>query len=117
MTFIIIFLVTLNALIIAKWNSLPVEVYLCCVILALLAYLFIFRTIPVFIKCNSFSTIMLNTWTRSIYNLPGFREYWIKKVSAQRPVAFYYALTKFEQATEGNFYAAKIDKTTTVVLL
>ncbi len=112
----IILLVTLNSVMITSWTLLPSGIYFLCVNIAVVVYFAIFQTIPVLIKSNELCLDILKSWSRSINKMRGFRLYWAKKVRAQRPVAFHYGFTKFEQSTKQNYYSTIIDKTISVVL-
>ncbi len=113
----IIMLVAINSILISSWSLLPIVLDFLCFNLAVVIYFFIFQTLPIVIKCNDLSLNLLNEWNLSINTQKGFRLYWVKKVKAQRPLAVYYAYTKFEQSTKRNFYSTIIDYTISVVLV
>ncbi len=60
---------------------------------------------------------MINNWRQSIHKMPGLKAYWVKVVNAQRTVAVYYALTKFDQQTKRHYYATILDQTIDALLL
>lgn len=85
--------------------------------LAIISYSVVFKTLPKLVSCDAISSTMIRFWKKAIYKMPGLKAYWVKLIQAQRPVAVYYALTKIEQQTKGNYYAAIMNHTITVILL
>ncbi len=113
----IILMVICNALVVSGWNILPAGFYFLTVGLSLVVSFCISQTIAVVIKCNELCIAMLGNWQRTILRIPCFKTYWIKVIRAQRLVAVYYGLTKFEKETKRNYYSAILNYTIDVLLL
>lgn len=106
-----------NWLIISCWGVLPIEVYFVNGGILMICYFILFQTLPLAAKCNEVSCDLIVRWKQELGKNVGFKRYWTKTVRAQRAIAFYYALTKFERSTKVNYYSVIIDGTINALLV
>lgn len=103
-----------NWLVLAGWNIIPFEMYCAVLAMLLVCYFTIGETVPYAIRSNELSEAILHRWRSQVL---GKKKQWIRIVRARRPIAFYYALTKFEKETQVNYYSNIVDYTVNLLLL
>ncbi len=106
-----------NWLVISSWDVFPIELYCMDCGILIICYFILFQTVPLAAKCNDVSCDLIAIWKQELGINVVFRKYWTRMIRAQRPVAFYYASTKFERSTKINYYSSIIDCTINVLLV
>lgn len=99
------------------WNKLPAEVYVLACACDIAISSVIGLLVPLGIRSNELSVHLLGLWNASLSNFTHRRRYWRRVVRAERPMAIYYATTKFEKSTRANYYCTIVDYTVNLMLL
>lgn len=106
-----------NRIILLGCNLLPIGIYVIIYSIIVSAYFVVVQTIPIAIACNEFCKGLVSKWKTSVLEHRREVKYWIKKLSAQQLISFYYALTKFERDTQVNYYFAIVNYTTNALIM
>lgn len=105
-----------NWIVISGWYVYPTGLYLMTTGFILVQHIFVAVTLPLIIKSNEMSEEMICSWKLQALEQCN-KTYWRRVIKAQRPVAFYYAMTKFERDTKVNYYSTILDHTINLLLV
>lgn len=109
--------VLLNWAVISAWNKVPAGIYFLAVMLDIVICSIISVMLPLAIKSNELSELLLCSWRKHLAVVAIKRRYWKKVVKAERPMAIYYASTKFEKDTRANYYSTIVAYTVNLLLV
>lgn len=110
-------LIFCNLIVLAGWELVPLEVYMVAVLTRVVSCFVLGQAIPFAIKSNELSESVLRIWKRSVATINYKIRYWPKVLVAKRPVSFYYAMTKFEKDTKGNYYSTVVESTVDLLIV
>lgn len=117
MGFGVFLFVVLNYVSICELNRLPAELYFVNIGFAVVAYCVVFQTLTKLVNRDAICSRIITSWRQTIHKMPGYKAYWVRIVRSQRPVAVYYALTKFDKETERHYHATILDQVIDALLL
>lgn len=103
-----------NWMVLTGWQKMPLEIYFVIVGLLVVVYFILSQTMPIAIRCNEISESILQNWKGQLQRK---KSYWSKILVSKRPIAFYYAMTKFEIETKINYYSNIAQYTINLILV
>ncbi len=106
-----------NWIIFSAWNLVPFEVYALTFCITNIAYFIVVQTVPLAISCNECCQKLIEMWKVDIFQRKALIGYWKRKVEAQQPVSFYYAMSRFEKSTQVNYYSGLVNYTVNALIL
>lgn len=114
--------ISTNFILLSCYDSLPLVIYICGLMISGVTYLVIIQTVPRIVRCNLFTKQLLkHIWplavTRRWSCVPlKTSRIILRTLKAQRPVTYYYGTAVFDQDTKINFYRNILEITTNCVL-
>lgn len=117
MGFGLLLAVCCNRIVLVGWNTFPISIYFSCLGFLAITYFVIALAVPYAICSNEESECLLKRWRNQVQFKYATRLCLKKQVWSLRPVAIYYADTKFERDTKVNYYFNIVSYTVNLLLV